>query len=221
MATVGRSTPRYGIGLALLVGAAVAVALGVYANVHDPTGRSLVSLFFTRTINLKVWFATAAMGLALFQVTSGAKMEGKLGSGHGPRWLPRAHRASGTVAFLLTVVVAYHCLWALGFQADYTRVLIHGIGGMHLLRGARHEDPGGTRTRDARLCLRTRRRIVVLGAHRDVAHERAVVLPHGWVPGVLTMKTKSYDRLIGCVLALGWIAFVLLLAGVGADLITN
>jgi hypothetical protein len=129
VATVGRSAPRYGIGLALLVGASVAVALGVYANLHDPTGLSLVSLFFTRTINLKVWFATAAMALALFQVMSGAKMEGKLGSGHGPRWLPRAHRASGTVAFLLTVVVAYHCLWALGFQADYTRVLIHGIAG--------------------------------------------------------------------------------------------
>ncbi len=181
MATVGRSAPRYGIGLALLVGAAVAVALGVYANVHDPTGRSLVSLFFTRTINLKVWFATAAMGLALFQVMSGAKMEGKLGSGHGPRWLPRAHRASGTVAFLLTVVVAYHCLWALGFQADYTRVLIHGIAGC-IFFGALAEDPGGTRTRDARLCLRTRRRIVVLGAHRGVAHERAVVLPHGRFP---------------------------------------
>jgi hypothetical protein len=35
------------------------------------------------------------------------------------------------------------------------------------------------------------------------------------------MKTKSYDRLIGCLLALGWIVFLLLLAGVGSDLITN
>ena len=183
MATVGRSAPRYGIGLALLVGAAVAVALGVYANVHDPTGRSLVSLFFTRTINLKVWFATAAMGLALFQVMSGAKMEGKLGSGHGPRWLPRAHRASGTVAFLLTVVVAYHCLWAPGFQADYTRVLIHGIAGC-IFFGALatkswwYVDEGCPTMRmhsPADCCF---------GAHRGVVDERAVVLPHGRVPGV-------------------------------------
>ncbi len=129
MATVSRSTPRYGLGIALLVGAAVAISLGVYGNVHDPTGRSLISLFFTRTINLKVWLATAAMVLALFQVTSAVKMEGRLGAGHGPRWLPRAHRASGTTAFLLTVVVAYHCLWALGFQDANTRVLIHGIAG--------------------------------------------------------------------------------------------
>ena len=35
------------------------------------------------------------------------------------------------------------------------------------------------------------------------------------------MKTKTYDRLIGYVQALGWITFILLLAGVGADLITN
>ncbi len=34
------------------------------------------------------------------------------------------------------------------------------------------------------------------------------------------MKTKSYDRLIGCVLALGWIAFVLL-RGRRRRLITN
>ena len=129
MVTQSRSAPRYGLGLALLVGAAVAISLGVYGNVHDPTGRSLVTLFFTETINLKVWFATAAMALALFQVTSGAKMEGRLGKGRGPSWLPRAHRISGATAFLLTVVVAYHCLWALGFQDVTTRVMIHGVAG--------------------------------------------------------------------------------------------
>ena len=41
----------------------------------------------------------------------------------------RAHRVSGTLAFLLAIPVAYHCLWALGFQSGNTRVLVHGIAG--------------------------------------------------------------------------------------------
>lgn len=114
----------------LLFGAAVSIALGVYGSVHDPTGQALVSLFFTASINLKVWFATAAFALAAFQIGSAAKMYGKLGAGRGPRWLPRAHRASGTLAFLFTIPVAYHCLWSLGFQLDSGwRVLGHGLAG--------------------------------------------------------------------------------------------
>lgn len=116
--------------LALGVGAAVAVALGTYGKVHDPTGRSLVSLFFTATINLKVWFATAAFGLAVFQEASGLAITGKLGRRTGGKRLSRAHRASGTLAFLLAVPVAYHCLWALGFNDPAsTRVLAHGLAG--------------------------------------------------------------------------------------------
>jgi hypothetical protein len=114
----------------LLTGAAVAVGLGVYGNVHDPTGRSLVTLAFTKTINLKVWFATIAFALALFQLGSSLRFYGKIGRGRVPRWLRPAHRVSGTLAFLFTILVAYHCLWALGFQAHSgTRVLVHGVAG--------------------------------------------------------------------------------------------
>ena len=115
---------------ALGTGAAVAVALGVYGRVHDPTGQSLVTLFFTKSINAKVWLATVALTLALFQVGSAMKFEGRLGAGRGPKWLPRAHRASGTLAFLFAIPVAYHCLWALGYQTGSgTRVLVHGALG--------------------------------------------------------------------------------------------
>ena len=121
---------RTRLALALLLGAIVALSLGVYGAVHDPTGRSLVTLFFTATINLKVWLATVAVVLAAFQVLSAAKFYGRLGAGHGPRWLGRAHRASGTLAFLLTIPVAYHCLWALGFDAAVdVRGLVHGLLG--------------------------------------------------------------------------------------------
>lgn len=114
----------------LLVGAGVAVALGVYGNVHDPTGRSLVTLFFTGTINLKVWLATFALGLAGFQLYTALRIYGRLGSGDVPGWMKSAHRLSGTGAFLLSIPVAYHCLWALGFTADAgTRVLAHSLLG--------------------------------------------------------------------------------------------
>ena len=135
-ATVGRareSSRRGGngrlIGI-LLIGAAVAVSLGVYGRVHDPTGRSLVTLVFTRSINLKVWVATIAFALALFQLASSLRIYGKMGHGRVPRWLRPAHRLSGTLAFLLVIPVAYHCLWALGFQPHQgVRVLAHGVAG--------------------------------------------------------------------------------------------
>jgi hypothetical protein len=116
--------------IALALGALVALSLGVYGKVHDPTGRSLITLFFTKSINLKVWFATGAVTLAALQGIGGLWMYRRLGSFRAPRWLPRAHRASGTAAFLLTVPVAYHCLWALGYQTDAgPRVLLHGTLG--------------------------------------------------------------------------------------------
>jgi Family of unknown function (DUF6529) len=80
------AAPRGSTGrllLALGAGAAVALSLGIYGNVHDPSGRSLVSLFFTATIHLKVWFATAAIALAVFQLATALRMYGKLGRRRG------------------------------------------------------------------------------------------------------------------------------------------
>jgi hypothetical protein len=124
----GSSTAR--LLVALAIGALVALSLGIYGQVHDPTGRSLVSLFFTQTITLKVWLATAAIALAVGQLLGGLRMYGKLGKGRGPRWIRTGHRLAGTGAFLLTIPVAYHCLWALGFHSNEgTRILVHGTLG--------------------------------------------------------------------------------------------
>ena len=133
MATVAaptRSSRDVRIVAILLAGATVAVGLGVYGRVHDPTGRSLVTLFFSATINLKVWFATAAFALALFQLGSSLRIFGKVGRGRPPAWLRPVHRSSGTLAFLFAIPVAYHCLWALGFHSDAgVRVFVHGLAG--------------------------------------------------------------------------------------------
>ncbi|MGH8986458.1 MAG: DUF6529 family protein [Acidimicrobiia bacterium] len=115
-----------------LAGAAVAVGLGVYGKVHDPTGEQPYTLFFTATINLKVWFATVAVALAVVQIVLAARLYGKIDlpwPREAPAWLGDAHRLTGTLAFLVSLPVAYHCLWALGFQSTDTRVLLHSLLG--------------------------------------------------------------------------------------------
>jgi hypothetical protein len=114
-----------------LVGAAVAVGLGVYGNVHDPTGQSILGdgLFFSATLNMKAWLATAVVLFACVQVTTALWMFGRLPVASTPGWVPTAHRVSGTLAFLISLPVVYHCLWALGFQDTDTRVLIHSLAG--------------------------------------------------------------------------------------------
>lgn len=132
MATAQTTVPssRARLIAALSIGALVALSLGVYGRVHDPTGRSLVTLFFSATVNLKVWTATLVVALAGVQGLTGMRMYGRLGNRRGPRWVPRVHRLSGTLAFLFAIPVAYHCLWALGFHADEgSRILVHGLAG--------------------------------------------------------------------------------------------
>ncbi len=114
----------------LLAGAAVSVALGVYSDVHDPTGEQTYTLFFTATINFKVWFATVAVFFALVQILTAMRLFGKIHIPRQvPRWLGDVHRLSGTLAFGFSLPVAYHCLWALGFQSTDTRVLAHSLVG--------------------------------------------------------------------------------------------
>jgi len=112
-------------------GGLVSLSLGVYANVHTPTGQGIVAFGFPAVLPMKAWFTTGAAFLALTQAISAAWMWGKLGSrlGAAPGWVAQGHRWSGVVAFLLTLPVAYHCLWALGWQGATSRVLIHSLLG--------------------------------------------------------------------------------------------
>jgi len=110
------------------LGAAVSLTLGVYGQVHDPSRRLSISLFFSSTLGMKVWLATFALGFAVAQVLSALWLYGRLGIAVPP-WLPDAHRISGRLAFLISLPVAYHCLWSLGFQSYSGRVLAHSLLG--------------------------------------------------------------------------------------------
>ena len=72
----------------------------------------------------------------MLQVIGALGIYGKLGI-KAPSWLGTAHRIGGTVALVLTVFVAYHCLWALGLESGTlddgekvpTRTVVHGVLG--------------------------------------------------------------------------------------------
>src|SRR5207253_43611 len=85
------------------------------------------------TIAAKAWFASAAIGFALVQVLTAARIFGKLRGVVPSRPFGVAvgtvHRWSGRLAFLCTLPVAFHCIFILGFQTASPRVLAHSTIG--------------------------------------------------------------------------------------------
>ncbi len=110
----------------ILVGAAVAVVLGVYGRLHEPTGIAINVAGFSGAQAAKSWLTTSAFLFGVLQLVSALVMWGKL---PGAPWVPTLHRWSGRIAVLLTVPVMVHCLYALGFQPATPRVLIHSLLG--------------------------------------------------------------------------------------------
>ena len=119
-------------GLAVLgaVGLAVAAALAAYAEMHPGDGAALTTLGFAGMLEMKAWLTTAATALVVVQVLSALAMWGRLpGVTDTPAWVSGLHRWSGTVAFLLTLPVVFHCVWSLGFEDESVRVLVHSVAG--------------------------------------------------------------------------------------------
>ena len=114
--------------VAVAAGAAVALALGVYGHVHDPSQKLVFTLFFSSTISMKVWLGTVAVAFAVVQVSTALWLYGRL-PWQAPPWAADLHRISGRLAFLFSLPVAYHCLWSLGFQDTDGRVLAHSLLG--------------------------------------------------------------------------------------------
>ncbi len=116
--------------IAASIGAFVALSLGTYGRVHEATGQGIVTFGFPAVLPMKAWVTTGAATLAIGQLVSALWMWGRLPSaGPAPAGVAAAHRWLGTAAFVFTLPVAYHCLWALGFQDSTTRVLAHSILG--------------------------------------------------------------------------------------------
>lgn len=129
-ATQERAAGARNVALMLLSGGLVAVAVGVYAKAHSPAGRPLFTLGFSGMLQMKAWLTTAVAALILVQLVTALWMWGRLpGARTAPAFVAPVHRWSGTSAFVLSLPVAVHCMWALGFGTGSTRVLVHGIVG--------------------------------------------------------------------------------------------
>jgi hypothetical protein len=116
--------------LAALTGGLVSLSLGIYGSVHDPASDLAITLGFQSTISMKVWLASAALAFAVVQLLSALWLYGRLPvSAQPPAALGFVHRISGRLAFLISLPVAYHCLYQLGFQHSSTRVLVHSLAG--------------------------------------------------------------------------------------------
>lgn len=111
----------------LAIGAGVAVVLGVYGKVHTPTGIAVSVAGFSGPLTVKVWLATVAIVFAVVQLVTALAMWGKLPLSGS--WVSPAHRWSGRIAFVLTIPVVVHCLYALGFASYDLRTLAHSLLG--------------------------------------------------------------------------------------------
>jgi hypothetical protein len=121
---------------AFAVGAVVALLVGVFGKVHDPSLQGTTTFGFDTVIDMKVVVTTVIAVLAVLQLIGALWLYGKLGM-EVPSWLGTAHRATGTVALVLAAFVAYHCLFALGLESGTlengeqvsTRTVVHGVLG--------------------------------------------------------------------------------------------
>ena len=102
----------------------------IVADVASAYADAMESVF-TSAVAGKAWFATLAVVLALVQLSTAARIFGRL-EGLVPIGSAAAgviHRWSGRLAFLATLPVVFHCVTILGFQTTDTRVAVHSIIG--------------------------------------------------------------------------------------------
>jgi Family of unknown function (DUF6529) len=100
----------------------------VYGKFHQPSNVAINLAGFSSGLSAKAWLASLAFLLALVQLVTALRMYGKLGGSSGATEAA-VHRWSGRLAVLVSVPVAVHCLYALGFQAGEPRVLVHALVG--------------------------------------------------------------------------------------------
>lgn len=127
-APTARTRQQWSLAAIAAVGIAVAAALAGYAHASPGNGATITTLGFSALLPMKAWLTTAATALVIVQVLTAAAMWGKLGR-TAPAWAAPVHRWSGTIAFVITMPVVFHCVWSLGFATDSGRTLLHSIVG--------------------------------------------------------------------------------------------
>ena len=118
-----RRPSRVWLAVPLVVFALISLDVGIFASRTTPVP-------YTPTfLPLKVGLATAALVLGCFQLLTAARMYELLRLPPKGRLYNVVHRWSGRLAIVLTLPVAYHCIFLLGFGTYDTRVYIHSLLG--------------------------------------------------------------------------------------------
>lgn len=115
------------LAVPLVLFALVALSVGLVARqtLREPYANAFFHPFFSDTLQVKAWLATAALVLACGQLVTAARIHELLRFPPKGRLYHTVHRWSGRAAILLTLPVAYHCVFLLGFDTTSPRVLIH------------------------------------------------------------------------------------------------
>ena len=112
----------------LLAFALVSLLAGFLAKAFAPSAGGYFELFFSDTIHMKAWLATLAAALAVLQLFTAAWIFHRL-PWDKPAWVNPLHRWSGRLILVVTLPIAYHCIFKLGFQSGSSRVLWHSLFG--------------------------------------------------------------------------------------------
>jgi len=114
------------LALPLVVFALITLTVGLVAGgkVREPYATPFFHLFFRDVLQMKAWLVTAAVVLACGQLLTAARIYEVLRFPPKGRFYHGVHRWSGRAAIVLTLPVAYHCIFLLGFGANSPRVLI-------------------------------------------------------------------------------------------------
>ena len=134
--SVKRNAPNPAwLAVPLVALALITLTVGLVARqtVREPYATPFFHPFFTDTLHMKAWLVTAAVVLACGQLLTAARIYELLRfPPRGGRFYQMVHRWSGRTAILLTLPVAYHCVFLLGFGTHSPRVLIHSLLGSTL-----------------------------------------------------------------------------------------
>ncbi len=122
----------------LILLALVSATVGVFASrtVKPTYATPFFQFFFSDVIHMKVWLTTAAIVLACAQLLTAARIYERLHFPPKGRLYNLVHRWSGRTAIVLTLPVAYHCVFLLGYTAirhtdpfQFARTMTHATLG--------------------------------------------------------------------------------------------
>lgn len=114
---------RLWLAVPLVVFALISLDIGVVASRTAPIA------YAPTFLPLKVGLTTAALILGCFQLLTAARIYKLLRFPPKGRFYAIVHRWSGRIAIALTLPVAYHCIFLLGFGTYDLRVYIHSLLG--------------------------------------------------------------------------------------------